>query len=172
MTKPIGSKRITQGGYVQIKTLVGQRRWPFEHRFIWEQHNGLIPDGAFVHHINKDKTDNRIENLELVLSNSKHHREHHNNRPKSHGKKISKALKGKPKSKEHARKISEALKGKHKSAKHRQKLSEALAGRERPDISASLKGRKLSESHRNNVIAAAINRPRSPETGRFLPEKE
>ncbi|MCC5604643.1 HNH endonuclease signature motif containing protein [Nostoc favosum] len=34
------------------------------HRDIWEYHNGQILDGWDIHHINSDKQDNRIENLE------------------------------------------------------------------------------------------------------------
>lgn len=36
------------------------------HRFIWEQHNGSIPDGYIVHHIDHDKSNNEINNLCLV----------------------------------------------------------------------------------------------------------
>ena len=36
------------------------------HNIIWEEHNGIIPDGFFIHHKNGDKKDNRIENLELT----------------------------------------------------------------------------------------------------------
>lgn len=35
------------------------------HRDVWEHHRGKIPHGHDIHHINHDKTDNRIENLEL-----------------------------------------------------------------------------------------------------------
>jgi hypothetical protein len=39
---------------------------PLLHRLIWVWHNGTIPDGKWVDHINQDKKDNRIENLRLV----------------------------------------------------------------------------------------------------------
>ena len=36
------------------------------HRIIWISQNGIIPDGYVVDHINNDKQDNRIENLQLL----------------------------------------------------------------------------------------------------------
>lgn len=36
------------------------------HRLVWEQHNGAIPHGYIIHHINRNKLDNRIENLACV----------------------------------------------------------------------------------------------------------
>lgn len=39
---------------------------PLLHRLIWVWHNGQIPEGLWVDHINQDKLDNRIENLRLV----------------------------------------------------------------------------------------------------------
>ena len=38
------------------------------HRFIWECFNGLIPEGKVIDHINNDKEDNRLCNLQLLTS--------------------------------------------------------------------------------------------------------
>lgn len=38
----------------------------YEHRLVWIKANGEIPKGLDVHHINGNKQDNRIENLELI----------------------------------------------------------------------------------------------------------
>ena len=38
----------------------------YVHRFVWEQFMSDIPKGYQINHINEDKTDNRLENLELV----------------------------------------------------------------------------------------------------------
>lgn len=45
------------------------------HRAIWKAHNGPIPAGFDVHHIDDDRTNNALENMAL-LSRSDHMRHH------------------------------------------------------------------------------------------------
>jgi len=46
------------------------------HQVIWEAAHGPVPEGYLVHHINEDKLDNRLKNLELMLIGD--HSRHHN----------------------------------------------------------------------------------------------
>ena len=59
----VGARRKNMGGYTEIKTEAG---WRLEHRVVMEQSLGRALDAnENVHHINGDRADNRIENLEL-----------------------------------------------------------------------------------------------------------
>jgi hypothetical protein len=39
---------------------------PWAHRWVWINHNGEIPKGLDIHHIDEDKSNNEIINLQLV----------------------------------------------------------------------------------------------------------
>ena len=56
-----GTRR--HNGYRKVK---GDGRYVFAHRVIWEMHNKPIPNEMFIDHINRERDDNRIENLRLV----------------------------------------------------------------------------------------------------------
>lgn len=62
-SKPWGSP----SGYLAVKIR--------HHRAVWIYHNGPIPEGYEIHHINHNPSDNRIENLRMELA-EKHQRDH------------------------------------------------------------------------------------------------
>lgn len=70
-SKVVGSKRPNSLGYTMIKVgkdYFGTTRsgWIQEHRYVMEQSLGRpLGKGEHVHHKNGDRTDNRLENLEL-----------------------------------------------------------------------------------------------------------
>ena len=54
-------------GYMQcsIRKYGGKRKAYYVHRFVWECFNGNIPEGKVIDHINNNKEDNRLCNLQL-----------------------------------------------------------------------------------------------------------
>jgi hypothetical protein len=56
---------ITAKGYRRVYDPVSKRR-RMQHDIVWERAHGPIPSGFQVHHINENKLDNRLENLELL----------------------------------------------------------------------------------------------------------
>ena len=54
-------------GYLHVELYKNRKGKKFYvHRLVWEAFNGAIPEGMQVNHINEDKTDNRLENLNLM----------------------------------------------------------------------------------------------------------
>lgn len=64
--KSIGSARSKAGYKVATLHVDGQRKQVKLHRLIWIAVNGIPPKGMMIDHINRTKTDNRINNLRLV----------------------------------------------------------------------------------------------------------
>lgn len=54
--------RLNEAGYMQHRIEPNR----YQHRDVWEAHYGPIPPGYHVHHLNENKTDNRIENLQCM----------------------------------------------------------------------------------------------------------
>jgi hypothetical protein len=63
LSKPAGHKR--KDGYSRITFL--RKKYSF-HRVVWEMHNGKIQDGIEIDHIDRNPSNNRIENLRLATS--------------------------------------------------------------------------------------------------------
>lgn len=62
-----------RNGYAGITLSVNNQTKTFSaHRLMWEAFNGAIPEGMQINHINGDKTDNRLENLELCTPQENH----------------------------------------------------------------------------------------------------
>lgn len=61
------------------------------HIYVWEKHNGPVPDGYDIHHIDHDTSNNEIENL-VALPRSEHHKLHMEERDKSELTNILKTL--------------------------------------------------------------------------------
>ena len=70
--KPVGSPNTR--GYLQADLRRRGGGLPFIHRIVWQAVHGPLPPGREINHINGDKADNRIVNLELTTrsGNMKH----------------------------------------------------------------------------------------------------
>lgn len=67
----------TRGRYYlgNVPDETGKRHPVRAHVYVWEKHNGKIPNGFSVHHLDKDPRNNDISNLALMSysSHSSHH---------------------------------------------------------------------------------------------------
>lgn len=77
-------KIVSSQGYAKIRVgnhpLADPNGYAYEHLVVWAAAGRDLPlAGETLHHVNGDKGDNRIENLEL-LSRSDHNRHHNTGR--------------------------------------------------------------------------------------------
>ena len=79
--KSLLGKRFAKGRPICIMVNTRKQGLPdrLAHRIIWQMHNGPIPSGMVIDHINGDPFDNRLENLRLCtqygnMRNSRRHK--------------------------------------------------------------------------------------------------
>lgn len=83
---------INKDGYVRVSKQKGYRHWLL-HQYIWMVANRCeIPEGYEIHHINGDKQNNSVYNLELVERHV-HRSEHKKNISDETKRKISESKK-------------------------------------------------------------------------------
>lgn len=71
---------LNKNGYPQIGLSSGKVKMFLLHRLVWETFNGPIPRGYEINHINEDKTDCRLENLNLLTRTENNNWGTHNER--------------------------------------------------------------------------------------------
>lgn len=82
-----GGKRKTSAGYIQTLAPDHPRAdsngYVMEHIVVWEKTTGIsVPSNCCIHHLNGDKSDNRIENL-CLMDFKAHTKFHHVGRKRS-----------------------------------------------------------------------------------------
>lgn len=66
----VGELRVNTDGYL-VRKVAQPNKWRFESHLVWEEHNGPIPDGCRITHLDGDKMNVDINNLECI-TNAEH----------------------------------------------------------------------------------------------------
>lgn len=62
-------------GYMQVKLRKNKKRYNrYVHRLVWETFKGEIPKGFEINHIDHNKQNNNLQNLELVTRSQNMHK--------------------------------------------------------------------------------------------------
>ena len=74
--------KLTKGGYLYIGGYSGngadkKRIWLRIHRIVYQEFVGPIPQGMEIDHISNVKTDNRLENLQMLTKKDNIRKWHH-----------------------------------------------------------------------------------------------
>ena len=78
-----GGKKISEHGYVRALVSSNPHIYKFEHRLVMESHLGRkLEKHEDTHHINGNKQDNRIENLQLITHGEHSHLHHEKEKKK------------------------------------------------------------------------------------------
>lgn len=65
-------RSVMANGYIRVRNYE-KNKYEYEHRYVWESNYGHIPKGYVIHHIDGDRTNNDINNLE-ILTKERHDR--------------------------------------------------------------------------------------------------
>jgi len=151
-----GTARVSGDGYYKITSGKEGYHGKRLHRLIWESYYGEIPEGMLVHHRNGIKTDNSIQNLELI-SHSEHTHMHNKDRIFSDEsrRKMSESHKGKVNSQATRKKMSENnaryWKGKKRDSETCEKISKANKGKKHSRETV-LKRAKSNTKHYPRIV--------------------
>lgn len=75
LSEPRELKGTNMNGYLVVKICNGDTKMCCRvHRIVWIASHGIIPDGYVVDHINNNKQDNRLCNLQLLTAENNSHK--------------------------------------------------------------------------------------------------
>ena len=75
LKEPIEMNGTNLNGYLVVSIRNGKTKMQCRiHRIVWIAANGIIPNGFVIDHINNDKQDNRLSNLQLLTAEDNSHK--------------------------------------------------------------------------------------------------